>query len=79
MFNSPSVCQKGYILTDLGVRRKVPPITVPICLMHTLNQEQREVQNQTKTFQNVCETGNKQQHIKYHVTTMWGKRIEKQI
>lgn len=47
--------------------------------MHTLNQEQREVQNQTKTFQKVCETGNKQQPIKYHIMTMWGKKIEKQI
>lgn len=47
--------------------------------MRTLNQKQREEQNQTKTFQNVCDTGNKQQNIKYHVMTMWGKRIEKQI
>lgn len=45
--------------------------------MHTLNQEQSEVKSQTKTFQDVCETGNKKQHVKSQVMTVWGKKIEK--
>lgn len=45
--------------------------------MQTLNQGQGVVPSQAQTCQNMCETGNKKQHVKYQLMTIWSKKIKK--
>lgn len=79
MFNSPSVFQKGNIVTNHSQDESPSHCSNNLRLMQTLHQEQSEARNQTKTLQDICETGRKKQRVKYQLMTIWSEKAGNQI